>query len=67
MFVTEIQEMQPNYDMWLKDLDKFKSGNKLLTAQRYQFPYDWLGIEIIESEWMAFKKILETKTTVMHQ
>ena len=26
-----------------------------------------MGIEIIESEWLAFKKILETKTSVMHQ
>ncbi len=59
--------MQPNYDLWARDLEKFKSGNKLLMSQRFIFPYDWVGIEIIESEWLAFKKILDTKTAVMHQ
>jgi len=66
MFVTEIQEMQPNFEVWARELEKFKGGHKLLVGQRFQFPYDWVGIEIVESEWLAFKKILETKTTVMH-
>jgi hypothetical protein len=32
MFVTEIQEMQPNYEVWARDLEKYKAGNKLLIS-----------------------------------
>lgn len=35
MFVTEIQEMQPNFEVWGRELEKFKSGHKLLLSQRF--------------------------------
>jgi len=35
MFVTEIQEMQPNFEVWARELEKFKGGHKLLVGQRF--------------------------------
>jgi dynein heavy chain 1 len=32
MFVTEIQEMQPNFEVWARELEKFKGGHKLLVG-----------------------------------
>lgn len=55
VFVTEIQEMKRSLKSWEIEMDRFKGGQKLLQTQRFQFPQDWLWIDIVEGEWSAFK------------
>ena len=43
-----------------------KKGQRLLNAQRYQFPNDWLWIDIVEFEWnQSFLQILDKKSAAM--
>lgn len=65
LFVTEIQEMKRNLTPWEVEVNKFKTGNKLLVSQRYQHQADWLNIDIVEGEWNAFKQILQKKSKTM--
>ncbi len=67
LFVTEIQEMKRHVTSWQSDLDRYKSGNKLLTIQRYLFPTEWPNIDLIEGEWTAFRQILKRKSDVMDE
>lgn len=50
---------------WQQEIEKFKTGNKLLVAQRYQFAHDWMNIDIVEGEWSAFKQIFSRKSKQM--
>lgn len=51
IFVTEIQEIKRSVQGWEQSLERQKKGQKLLNSQRYQFPNDWLWIDIVEFEW----------------
>jgi dynein heavy chain 1 len=50
--------MKRNMQPWDKKMERYKAGQKLLNTQRFQFPPEWLWIDIIENEWSAFKQIL---------
>lgn len=66
IFVTEIQEIKRNVQGWELSLERQKRGQKLLHSQRYQFPNDWLWIDIVEFEWnQSFLQILSKKVTLM--
>lgn len=54
VFVTEIQEMNRVVDAWEAQLKRCKAGQKLLQQQRYDWPEDWLWIDMIEGEWSSF-------------
>ena len=51
MFVTDIQDIKRSVQGWEASLERMKKGQRLLNAQRYQFPNDWLWIDIVEFEW----------------
>lgn len=42
-------------------LQAFRSGQKLLEKQRYQFPHNWLYTEQVDGEWGAFNDIMNRK------
>jgi dynein heavy chain 1 len=65
LFVTEIQDLNRSLVTWQAELDRAKSGYKLLLGQRYIFPADWLSLDILEGEWTAFRQILSRKSKVM--
>jgi dynein heavy chain 1 len=66
VFVTEIQEIKRSVPGWEQSLERQKKGQKLLNSQRYQFPSDWLGIDIVEFEWnQSFQQILARKAALM--
>ena len=67
MFVTEIQEMKHSHKVWGEEFEKYKSGYKLLISQRYQFPQEWLYIELVEGEWTAFKQLYGKKAKIMEE
>ena len=65
-FVTEIQEISRSVQGWELSLERQKKGQKLLNSQRYQFPNDWLWIDIVEFEWnQSFQQILSKKVALM--
>mmetsp|Transcript_20729 Transcript_20729/g.31834 ORF Transcript_20729/g.31834 Transcript_20729/m.31834 type:complete len:96 (+) Transcript_20729:3334-3621(+) len=65
-FVTEIQEIKRKVKGWEQTLERQKKGQKLLNSQRYQFPNDWIWIDIIEFEWnQSFKQIMQKKVSQM--
>mmetsp|Transcript_10644 Transcript_10644/g.10740 ORF Transcript_10644/g.10740 Transcript_10644/m.10740 type:complete len:124 (+) Transcript_10644:3415-3786(+) len=66
-FVTEIQEMKRQVNAWQAEMDRYKSGQKLLSNQRYQFPPNWLWIDQVDGEWSAFKQILQKKNKIMEE
>ena len=39
----------------------FRSGEKILDRQRFQFPPDWIYIDHVEGEWGAFVEIMKRK------
>jgi dynein heavy chain 1 len=52
----------------LFDLQAFRSGQKLLEKQRFQFPHNWLYTEQIDGEWGAFNDIMNRKEiTIQNQ
>ena len=67
LFVTEIQEMNRVLERWENQLRQLKAGRKLLYNNRYNWPADWLWIDVVESEWSAFTQILSKRTSVMQE
>jgi dynein heavy chain 1 len=66
IFVTEIQDIKRSVQGWEQSLERQKRGQKLLHSQRYQFPNDWLWIDIVEFEWnQSFQQILTKKVAMM--
>jgi dynein heavy chain 1 len=66
IFVTEIQYIKRSVQGWEQSLERQKRGQKLLHSQRYQFPNDWLWIDIVEFEWnQSFQQILSKKVAMM--
>jgi len=53
--------------VWEEQLEKCRSGQKLLQEQRYQWPSDWLWIDVVEGEWASFKQILQKRSTTMEE
>ena len=64
-FVTMVRGVQRDFDDLERELNMFRASQKLLAAQRFRFPEDWLYIDNIEGEWDAFQQILSRKVEVM--
>lgn len=67
IFVTEVQEMNRKSSGWADQLERCKSGQKLLQEQRYQWPDDWLNIDMIEGEWGSFKQAMKKKNDILEK
>ena len=46
-------------------LQVFRSGQKILDRQRFQYPPNWLYADNVDSEWSAFTEILKRKDSAM--
>ena len=60
--ITELRDLRDKHDSWVKEMDTFRNGQKLLDRQRFSYPTDWLYLDQIEGEWSNFKQILSRKT-----
>ncbi|KAI9031438.1 dynein heavy chain [Hyaloraphidium curvatum] len=60
-FVTAVQELRGKGPQWTKDMDSFRSGQRTLERQRFQFPADWLDVDQLAGEWSAFSEILQRR------
>ena len=60
-YVTSVQNDRRKYDVWSSSLETYKTSQRLLQSQRYQFPSDWMWLANIEGEWDAFSQILDRK------
>ncbi|KAI9017153.1 dynein heavy chain [Gaertneriomyces semiglobifer] len=60
-FITFVQGLKRNVPQWSDQVQAFRSSQKVLERQRYQFPNDWLYVDNVEGEWGAFADILGRK------
>ncbi|XP_072172912.1 cytoplasmic dynein 1 heavy chain 1-like [Diadema setosum] len=60
-FITYVQNLKRKYRAWEKQVDMYRSGQKLLERHRYQFPSSWLYVDNIEGEWGAYNEIMKRK------
>ena len=50
---------------WGIQMERFKSGQKLLDKHRFTFPPNWLYVDHVEGEWSALKQIFTKKSKAM--
>lgn len=60
-FITFVQDLKRKVGKWSPEIEIYAQGQKTLERQRYQFPPDWLYVDQVESEWVAFNEILSRK------
>ena len=63
--ITQVQRMKLQMKQWEGKVDQYRTGQKLLEKQRFQFPQNWLYIDNIEGEWSAFQDIHKRKDTAI--
>ena len=63
--ITQVQKMKLQMKEWETKVEQYKTGQKLLEKQRFQFPQSWLYIDNIEGEWSAFQDIHKRKDTAI--
>ncbi|KAI8818344.1 dynein heavy chain [Fimicolochytrium jonesii] len=66
-FITFLQSVRKNVEDWADSVSIFKSSQRILERQRFQFPNDWLYYDNIEGEWGAFNEILRRKNDAIRQ
>ena len=59
--ITVVQQCRKKVQLWEPEIDIFRSGQTMLTRQRYQFSAEWLFVEQIDREWSALNEILDRK------
>ena len=50
-----------NKIVYIKQVETYREGQRLLEKHRFQFPSSWLYIDNIEGEWSAFQDIIKRK------
>ena len=60
-YVSQVHSLRHNINAWSADMEVFKSSQRLLQSQRFNFPSDWMWLTNIEGEWDAFSQILDRK------
>jgi dynein heavy chain 1 len=66
-FITMIQDLKRKIPQWTKDTESFRSGQKLLERQRFQFPPDWLYGDNVDGEWSSFMEIYNRKNAAFQE
>ncbi|KNC98573.1 uncharacterized protein SPPG_06258 [Spizellomyces punctatus DAOM BR117] len=66
-FITFVQDLGRKIPLWTEQVQTFKSSQKVLERQRYQFPNDWLYVDNVEGEWSAFNEILARKKKAIQE
>jgi dynein heavy chain 1 len=64
-FITLLQGLKRNLRTWEQSVEVFRSGQKILDRQRFQYPPNWLYADNVDSEWSAFTEILKRKDSAM--
>ncbi|MFH4975707.1 hypothetical protein AB6A40_002416 [Gnathostoma spinigerum] len=63
--ITYVQQLKKKTKWCQEQVEQFRSAQRLLTQQRYQFPSSWLYSENIDGEWSALSDILERKDSAI--
>ncbi|RKP12335.1 dync1h1 protein, partial [Piptocephalis cylindrospora] len=66
-FITFVQDLRKRVARWTELVDLYRTGQKVLERQRYQFPSDWVYVDQVEGEWSAFQEILHRKNTAIQE
>lgn len=60
-FISYVQLLKRSMRVWVKQVDLYNKGQKILERQRFQFPSNWLDLDNVEGEWSAFNEIIKRK------
>ncbi|KAJ3021261.1 hypothetical protein HKX48_008890 [Thoreauomyces humboldtii] len=66
-FITFVQTLRKQVGSWGEEVQTYKSSQKVLERQRYQFPADWLYFDNVDGEWSAFNEVLARKTKIIQE
>lgn len=66
-FITFVQDLRKKVARWTELVELYRTGQKVLERQRYQFPSDWVYVDQVEGEWSAFQEILHRKNTAIQE
>lgn len=64
-FITYVQSLKKEMLVWDKQVEVYREAQRILERQRFQFPTQWLHVDNIEGEWMAFNEILKRKDSAI--
>ncbi|KAI9105868.1 dynein heavy chain [Phlyctochytrium arcticum] len=64
-FIIFVQSLKAKLPAWMEDIQSYRSSQKVLERQRFQFPNNWLYVDNVDGEWSAFNEILEKKDKVL--
>ncbi|KAK0424238.1 hypothetical protein QR680_008567 [Steinernema hermaphroditum] len=63
--ITFVQSLKRQVKNCQDQVDLFRTGQRLLTQHRFQFPTNWLYAENIDGEWSSFLDILHRKDSAI--
>uniref|UniRef100_A0A1I7Y6V7 Dynein heavy chain, cytoplasmic n=1 Tax=Steinernema glaseri TaxID=37863 RepID=A0A1I7Y6V7_9BILA len=63
--ITFVQSLKRQVKTCQDQVDLFRTGQRLLTQHRFQFPTNWLYAENIDGEWTSFLDILHRKDSAI--
>ncbi|KAI8967648.1 dynein heavy chain [Mycotypha africana] len=66
-FITFVQDLKRKVAKWSQDVELFRQGQKTLERQRFQFPSDWVYVDQVDGEWIAFNEILSRKNNAIQE
>ena len=56
--ITYVQALKRKMETWEKQVDTYKKSQCILEHQGFQFPNQWLHVDNVEFEWIAFIEIV---------
>jgi dynein heavy chain 1 len=66
-FVTLMQHLKKNKEIWSSEIQAFNAGERTLLRNKHKLSSDWVYAAHIEGEWMAFAQIFAKKDAVLAQ
>ncbi|KAK9478362.1 dynein heavy chain, N-terminal region 1-domain-containing protein [Lipomyces japonicus] len=66
-FLKLVQAGDAKLNIWADRIEVFRVGQATLSRNRYQFSREWIFIEQIEGEWMAFREILSKQAKLINE
>lgn len=63
--ITQVQALKKQMGEGQNAVEMFRSSQRLLAQQRYQFPQQWLDADNVEGEWSSFEQILQRRDSTI--
>jgi dynein heavy chain 1 len=66
-FVTLMQGLKKNNEIWSREIQAFNAGERALMRNKVKLPQDWVYAAHVEGEWMAFTQAFTKKDAILAQ